>query len=93
LDIDVTTRDVRVGGSPVELTAKEFDLLVFLARSPRRVFTRAQLLERVWGSATQWQDDATVTQHVHRLRHKLESQPGKPLWLRTVRGVGYRFEP
>jgi two-component system phosphate regulon response regulator PhoB len=93
LDIDVTTRDVRVRGSAVELTAKEFDLLVFLVRSPRRVFTRAQLLERVWGSATQWQDDATVTQHVHRLRQKLEAAPGKPVWLRTVRGVGYRFEP
>jgi DNA-binding response OmpR family regulator len=93
LDIDVTTRDVRLGGAAVELTAKEFDLLVFLARSPRRVFTRAQLLERVWGSATQWQDDATVTQHVHRLRQKLEAEPGKPAWLRTVRGVGYRFEP
>jgi DNA-binding response OmpR family regulator len=93
LEIDETTRDVRVRGAAVELTAKEFDLLVFLARSPRRVFTRAQLLERVWGSATQWQDDATVTQHVHRLRHKLEADPGRPTWLRTVRGVGYRFEP
>jgi two-component system phosphate regulon response regulator PhoB len=93
LDIDVRTRDVRVGGSAVDLTAKEFDLLAFLARSPRRVFTRAQLLERVWGSATQWQDGATVTQHVHRLRQKLEAEPGKPIWLRTVRGVGYRFEP
>lgn len=93
LDIDVSTREVRVHEVAVELTAKEFDLLVFLARSPRRVFTRAQLLERVWGSATQWQDDATVTQHVHRLRHKLEPEPAKPAWLRTVRGVGYRFEP
>jgi len=93
LEIDVGTREVRVGGAAAELTAKEFDLLVFLARSPRRVFTRAQLLERVWGAATQWQDDATVTQHVHRLRHKLEPDPAKPIWLRTVRGVGYRFEP
>jgi len=93
LHVDVTTREVRVSGAPVELTAKEFDLLVFLARSPRQVFSRAQLLKRVWGSATEWQDAATVTQHVHRLRHKLERDAAEPRWLRTVRGVGYRFEP
>jgi DNA-binding response OmpR family regulator len=93
LQVDVTTREVRVDDDPVELTAKEFDLLVFLARSPRQVFSRAQLLKRVWGSATEWQDAATVTQHVHRLRHKLEPDPAEPRWLRTVRGVGYRFEP
>jgi two-component system phosphate regulon response regulator PhoB len=93
LQVDVTTREVRVSGTAVELTAKEFDLLVFLARSPRQVFSRAQLLKRVWGSATEWQDAATVTQHVHRLRHKLEPDPSEPRWLCTVRGVGYRFEP
>jgi two-component system alkaline phosphatase synthesis response regulator PhoP len=93
LAIDVTTREVLLAGDPEELTAKEFDLLVFLARAPRQVFTRAQLLKRVWGAVGEWQDSATVTQHVHRLRHKLEADPSRPVWLRTVRGVGYRFEP
>ncbi len=93
LGIDVTTREVHLAGAAVELTAKEFDLLVFLARAPRQVFTRAQLLERVWGAVGEWQDSATVTQHVHRLRHKLEADPARPVRLRTVRGVGYRFEP
>jgi two-component system, OmpR family, phosphate regulon response regulator PhoB len=93
LDIDVSRREVTVQGEPVELTAKEFDLLVFLARSPRQVFTRAQLLKRVWGSSPEWQDTATVTQHIHRLRQKLESDPHDPVRLRTVRGVGYRFDP
>ena len=93
LGIDVARREVTVGGEPVELTAKEFDLLVFLARSPRQVFTRAQLLKRVWGSSPEWQDAATVTQHVHRLRQKLEADPHDPVRLRTVRSVGYRFDP
>ena len=93
LDIDVSMRVVSVAGVAAELTAREFDLLVFLARSPRQVFTRAQLLKRVWGSSTEWQDAATVTQHVHRLRQKLEQDPHDPRWLRTVRGVGYRFDP
>ena len=93
LVIDTTRRDVIIDGTPVELTAKEFDVLVFLARSPRQVFTRAQLLKRVWGSSPEWQDPATVTQHVHRLRQKLETDPHDPVRLRTVRGVGYRFDP
>ncbi|MGQ0844214.1 MAG: response regulator transcription factor [Sporichthyaceae bacterium] len=93
LAIDTTTREVHLAGTVVELTAKEFDLLAFLARAPRQVFTREQLLKRVWGAVGEWQDSATVTQHVHRLRHKLEADPGHPRWLRTVRGVGYRFEP
>jgi two-component system, OmpR family, phosphate regulon response regulator PhoB len=86
--VDEGARDVTVDGRPVDLTAKEFDLLAFLARHPRQVFTRAQLLEHVWGSAREWQSDATVTEHVHRLRHKL----GAAGLLHTVRGVGYRLE-
>jgi two-component system phosphate regulon response regulator PhoB len=93
LRIDPDSRDVTIDGRPVELTAKEFDLLVFLARSPRRVFTRAQLLEQVWGSSAEWQDEATVTQHVFRLRGKLGDDRDDLPRLRTVRGVGYRFEP
>ena len=96
--VDETSRDVTFDGCPVELTAKEFDLLAFLARHPRQVFTRAQLLQHVWGSDKGWQGEATVTEHVHRLRHKLGAhsagshRDGRPI-VATVRGVGYRLEP
>jgi DNA-binding response OmpR family regulator len=91
--VDETTRDVTLDGAPVELTAKEFDLLAFLVRHPRQVFTRAQLLQHVWGSSKGWQGEATVTEHVHRLRQKLSPcADGRPL-VQTVRGVGYRLEP
>jgi len=88
LHIDPWTREVRFDGELVPLTAREFDLLAFLAAHPRQVFTRAQLLEQVWASSRSWQSEATVTEHVHRLRHKLGAQ-----YLVTVRGVGYRLEP
>ena len=93
LQVDEATREVTIDGRPVELTAKEFDLLAFLARSPRQVFSRGQLLEHVWSSRSDWQDEATVTEHVRRVRHKIEPDPAKPRWITTVRGVGYRFEP
>ncbi|HYT38753.1 MAG TPA: response regulator transcription factor [Acidimicrobiia bacterium] len=91
--IDLGTRDVTVAGEKVEMTAKEFDLLAFLAGSPRQVFTREQLLQQVWGSSSDWQSDATITEHVRRLRRKIEDDPDNPRWITTVRGVGYRFEP
>lgn len=93
LIVDPAAREVSVGGELVALTAKEFDLLLLLARSPRQVFTRRQLLDRVWASAPEYQDPATVTVHVGRLRQKIERDPDQPRWLITVRGVGYRFEP
>ena len=93
LAIDLPTREVRVHGDLVETTAKEFDLLAFLARSPRQVFSRAQLLEQVWDSSSDWQAEGTVTEHVRRIRRKIESDPDNPRWVKTVRGVGYRFEP
>jgi DNA-binding response OmpR family regulator len=93
LHVDERTREVRVAGKPVELTAKEFDLLAFLVRSPRQVFSRGQLLQHVWASRSEWQDEATVTEHVRRVRHKVETDPEHPRWITTVRGVGYRFEP
>ena len=77
----------------VELTSKEFALLAFLARSPRQVFSRQQLLEHVWLSSGEWQNEATVTEHVRRLRAKIETDPDQPRWIMTIRGVGYRFEP
>jgi len=93
LTIDVTSREVSADGIEVELTAREFDLLAFLASSPRQVFSRGQLLNQVWGSSTDWQDPATVTVHVRRLRQKIEADPQNPRWITTVWGVGYRFEP
>jgi two-component system phosphate regulon response regulator PhoB len=90
--VNTATREVTVAGRPVELTAREFDLLAFLVRHPRQVFTRAQLLQHVWHSAPGWQGEATVTEHVHRLRHKLEADPARPRRIRTVRGVGYQLE-
>ena len=93
LRIDPTVREVTRDGSIVDLTAREFDLLAFLTASPRQVFSRAQLLEHVWDSSPEWQDPATVTVHVRRIRQKLEEDPQNPRWLTTVWGVGYRFEP
>ncbi len=91
LHIDLGSRKVNVAGEPVELTAKEFDVLAFLAGSPGRVFSRQQLLEHVWGSSSDWQDPRTVTEHVRRVRQKIERAGGGSR-LETVRGVGYRFE-
>jgi DNA-binding response OmpR family regulator len=93
LVIDVGSREVNLAGSPLMFTAKEFDLLVFLASSPRQVFSRQQLLESVWGSSGEWQDEATVTEHIRRVRRKIEADPDHPKRISTVRGVGYRFEP
>ena len=93
LEIDPSAREVRTDGDAVELTAKEFDLLCFLASAPRQVFSRAQLLEQVWDSSVHWQDPSTVTVHVRRIRNKIEPDPSDPRHLVTVRGVGYRFEP
>ena len=91
LRIEPSSRWVLLDEDEVDLTPKEFDLLVFLAVHPRHVFTRAQLLDRVWNSSSEWLGEATVTEHVHRLRLKLEADPSHPRLLRTVRGVGYQL--
>lgn len=91
LTIETDRHQVYVKGQLIDLTAKEFDLLVHLASSPGKVFSRRQLLQKVWASAPEWQDPATVTEHMRRLRNKLEA-PGLPNWLWTVRGAGYKFE-
>jgi DNA-binding response OmpR family regulator len=93
LRINFVAREVEVHGKVVELTPKEFDMLAFLAASPRRAYSRAQLLEHVWSSSAEWQGEATVTEHIRRLRRKTEPNPGSHEWITTVRGVGYRFEP
>lgn len=93
LVIDTSTREVRVDGRLREMRAKEFDLLSYLASFPRQVFSREQLLDQVWGSSSKWQDSATVTEHVRRIRKKLEVNADHPRWITTIRNVGYRFEP
>jgi two-component system phosphate regulon response regulator PhoB len=90
IEIDLATREVAVDGRLVSLRPKEFDLLVFMARSPRHVFSRTQLLQHIWGSSSQWQDDSTVAEHIHRVRRKLDPDD-RSRWIQTVRGVGYRF--
>jgi two-component system, OmpR family, phosphate regulon response regulator PhoB len=91
LVIDLATRIVTVRGEEITMTRKEFDLLTFLASSPGQVFSREELLERVWRSTAQWQARSTVTEHVRRVRQKIEPYPGPPRWITTVRGMGYRF--
>ncbi len=93
LVVDGSSREVRLDGDPVELTPKEFDLLAYLAASPRIAMSRSTLLENVWDSSPYYQDPSTVTVHVARLRQKIERDPNQPRWITTVRGVGYRFEP
>jgi DNA-binding response OmpR family regulator len=91
-EIDSSAREVRRDATLLSLTAKEFDLLWFLASHPRRVFSRDQLMDSVWGYTTAL-DTGTVTVHVRRLRQKIESDPSRPRFLETVWGVGYRFSP
>jgi DNA-binding response OmpR family regulator len=92
LVLDGSSRQVRRGEMPIALTAREFDLLWFLASHPRRAFSRDQLMERVWGYQAAV-DTGTVTVHIRRLREKIESEPSRPTHLQTVWGVGYRFDP
>ncbi|MFP5327014.1 MAG: response regulator transcription factor [Acidimicrobiia bacterium] len=92
VEIDRESRNAWVEGQPVELAAKEFDLLAYFVEHPRRACSRAELLSAVWSSQAGWQTEATVTEHVYRLRQKIESDPRRPERLRTVRAVGYRWE-
>jgi two-component system, OmpR family, phosphate regulon response regulator PhoB len=92
LEIDSRRREVVKRGCSLALTAKEFDLLLFLARHPRQVFSRDQLMDGVWGYEAA-RDTGTVTVHVRRLREKIEDDPAQPERLQTVWGVGYRFVP
>jgi two-component system, OmpR family, response regulator ResD len=92
LEIVPNTRQVTVRGRSVELTPLEFDLLHFMASSPRRVFNRLQLVDELWDVSYDG-DPSTVTVHIRRLREKIERDPSDPRHLITVWGVGYRFEP
>ena len=90
LEIDAGAREVRLAGDPVHLTAREFDLLVQFARNPGRVYSRAQLLDLVWGQGFDGFEH-TVNSHINRLRGKIEPDPAQPRYIHTVWGVGYKF--
>ena len=90
--MDVERHVVAMDGEPVALPLKEFDLLELLLRNAGRVLTRAQLIDRVWGSDYVG-DTKTLDVHVKRLRSKVEPEPSTPRYIVTVRGLGYKFEP
>jgi DNA-binding response OmpR family regulator len=90
VEVDIAAREVRVKGREISITAREFELLVFLMLRPNQVFTREDLLQHVWGYS--FGDTSTVTVHVRRLREKIESDPAHPNLIKTIWGVGYKFE-
>lgn len=91
LEIDPDARSVRVGGKTVDLTSKEFDILLFLARNPNKVFSKDQLFDRIWGLEA-FGDTSTVTVHVGKIREKIENDPKNPQYIQTVWGAGYMFK-
>ncbi len=90
LTIDLSRRTVTKSGTPVHLTAREFDLLYHFVKNPGRVYSRAQLLDQVWGYGYEGYEH-TVNSHINRLRGKIEEDPAKPRYILTVWGVGYKF--
>jgi DNA-binding response OmpR family regulator len=90
LAMDLARREVRLAGKPIALTAKEFDLLLHFAQNPGRVYSRAQLLNAVWGTTLESYEH-NVNTHINRLRAKIETDPANPRYVLTVRGVGYRL--
>jgi len=92
VEIDRESRNAWIDGTPIELAAKEFELLAYFIDHPQRACTRSELLAAVWSSNSGWQNETTVTEHVYRLRLKIEDDPRHPQRLRTVRAVGYRWE-
>jgi len=93
VEIDPQRVEVRLAGQPVPLTPTEFRLLLFLASNPGPVFSRSELIEKVWGYDSSIGSDRTVDVHILHLRQKIEEDPEKPRHLLTVRGAGYRFKP
>ncbi len=92
VEVETASREVTKCGKPLRLTLKEYDLLSFLASNPNRVFSREQLMDRVWGYEAAL-DTGTLTVHVRRLREKIEDDPSRPRHFETVWGMGYRFRP
>jgi DNA-binding response OmpR family regulator len=91
MELDYDKRVVEINSQKVELTPKEFELLWLMASNPNRVFTKAHLLDKIWDSSF-YGDDNTVTVHIRKLREKIESDPSKPAFIKTVWGTGYKFE-
>jgi two-component system, OmpR family, response regulator ResD len=92
LELDPVARRVTVRGEEVQLTVREYELLLHFMRHPGQVFSRDQLMDAVWQYSF-YTDTSTVTVHMRRLRAKIEADPSEPRWLQTVWGVGYRFQP
>jgi two-component system response regulator ResD len=92
LELDPVARRVTVRDEEVQLTVREYDLLLHFMRHPGQVFSLDQLMDLVWQFSF-YSDASTVRVHMHRLRMKVEQDPSNPRWLQTVRGVGYRFQP
>ena len=92
LSINTETREVFIEQRNIDLTAKEFELLLFFAQQPGRVFTRSQLLDKVWGYGHDGYEH-TVNSHINRLRSKIETDPSQPVFILTVWGIGYKFAP
>ena len=92
IEIDPVARRVFVAGNEVQLTQREFEVLLFLARHPAQVFSRNQLMDAIWQYSF-YTDTSTVTVHIRRLRSKIEADPSRPRHIQTVWGVGYRFQP
>jgi len=92
LSIDPVSYSVQAGGDSVSLSSKEFELLMYFATNPARVYSRMQLLEKVWGQDF-YGDPSTVTVHIRRLREKIEPDPSSPVYIHTIWGVGYKFDP
>ncbi|NLO40248.1 MAG: response regulator transcription factor, partial [Ruminiclostridium sp.] len=88
MEIDPDARTVKIDGKLVDLTSKEFDILLFLARNPNKVFSKDQLFDRIWGFEA-FGDTSTVTVHVGKIREKTEIDPKKPQYVETVWGAGY----
>jgi len=91
LEIDTGARQVFVNGKEVQLTTKEYDILLFLASHPNIVFTKERLLDAVWGS-DYFGDTATIAVHTHKIRKKIEADPANPVYIETIWGTGYRFK-
>jgi two-component system response regulator RegX3 len=91
VQIDIERHQVKINNSSVALPLKEFELLEYLIRNSGRVLTRAQLIDRVWGS-DYFGDTKTLDVHVKRLRAKIEQDPANPVFIQTIRGLGYKFE-
>ena len=90
MEIALQKHSVLINHKPIDLTSKEFDLLVYFSQHPGRVFSRAQLLDQVWGYGHEGYEH-TVNSHINRLRVKIENDPGNPCYILTVWGVGYKF--